>query len=244
MYEVFSQISSMFTQPFLNLARNLEGIPLLFAFFLGIVGALAPCQFTANLGAVMFYGNKSVQKQVAWGEVVFFIIGKIIVFSMFGFIVWMVGSEVKSTFTLYFPWFRKTVGPILIIIGLYMIGLIKFTKIVSLGRIPKRFTKKGKLGAFLMGVSFTLGFCPTMFILFFVTLMPMAMSVSYGGILPSVFAVGTSLPLILAIFLIWYLGLSGKLMKKKGRKIGLIVQKLAGGIMIILGILDTITYWV
>jgi cytochrome c-type biogenesis protein len=244
MYELFSQLSNIFTQPFLNLARSVEGVPVMFAFLLGIVGALAPCQFTANLGAVMVYGNKSVQKQTAWGEVVFFIIGKIVVFSFLGLIVWLLGTEFKSNLTLYFPWFRKIVGPVLIIIGLFMLGVFKFSHFISFGSIPERFTKKGKLGAFLMGVSFTLGFCPTMFILFFVTLMPMALSVSYGILLPSVFAIGTSLPLILAIFLIWYLGLSGKLMKKKGRKLGLIVQRLAGVIIIVLGVLDTVTYWV
>lgn len=243
MYELFSQISNILTQPFLNIARSMEGIPILFALLLGIVGALAPCQFTANLGAVMVYGNKSVQKQIAWAEVIFFIIGKIVVFSMFGFIVWMLGSEVKSTFTLYFPWFRKAVGPILIIIGLFMLGVIKFTKMFSFGSIPESFTREGKLGAFLMGVSFTLGFCPTMFILFFVTLMPMALSVSYGSILPGLFAVGTSLPLIIAVFLIWYFGLSGKLMKKKGKKIGYIIQRIAGVIIFLLGVLDTIAYW-
>lgn len=101
----------------------------------------------------------------------------------------------------------------------------------------------GNLGAFLMGVSFTLGFCPTMFVLFFVTLIPATLTVSYGVFLPAIFAVGTSLPLLLALFLIWYFELSGKLVKKKGRKIGVIVHKLAGMIMIILGILDTLTYW-
>lgn len=243
MYEFFSQISNIFTQPFLNLARSMEGIPVLFAFLLGIVGALAPCQFTANLGAVMVYGNKSVQKQVAWAEVICFTLGKVVVFSVFGLIVLLLGSEVKSALTLYFPWFRKAVGPLLIIIGFYMLGFLKFNKFISLGSVPERLTKKGKLGAFLMGVSFTLGFCPTMFVLFFVTLMPLAMSVSYGSILPGIFAVGTSLPLLVAVFLIWYFELSGKFMKKKGRKIGLIVQRAAGIIIITLGVLDTITYW-
>lgn len=243
MYGVFSEISNMLTQPFLNLARGMEGIPVLFAFLLGIVGALAPCQFTANLGAVTVYGNKSVQKQIAWAEVIFFIIGKMVVFSLFGLIVWILGNEVKSTFITYFPWFRKLVGPILILIGLFMLGVIKFKKMISFGSIPERFTKKGKIGAFLMGVSFTLGFCPTMFTLFFVTLMPLAITVPYGGLLPSVFAIGTSFPLILAVFLIWYFELSGKLMKKQGRKIGLIVQRIAGVIIIILGILDAITFW-
>ncbi|MDQ0157889.1 urease accessory protein UreH domain-containing protein [Robertmurraya andreesenii] len=243
MYGVFSEISNMLTQPFLNLARGMEGIPVLFAFLLGIVGALAPCQFTANLGAVTVYGNKSVQKQIAWAEVIFFIIGKMVVFSLFGLIVWILGNEVKSTFITYFPWFRKLVGPILILIGLFMLGVIKFKKMISFGSIPERFTKKGKIGAFLMGVSFTLGFCPTMFTLFFVTLMPLEITVPYGGLLPSVFAIGTSFPLILAVFLIWYFELSGKLMKKQGRRIGLIVQRIAGVIIIILGILDAITFW-
>ncbi|WP_077214772.1 sulfite exporter TauE/SafE family protein [Bacillus dakarensis] len=243
MYEVFSGISNLFTQPFYNLARSMEGIPILFAFLLGIVGALAPCQFTANLGAVMVYGNKSVQQKVAWAEVLFFTLGKIVVFSVFGWIFWILGSEVKEVLIGYFPWFRKAVGPILILIGLFMLGIIKFKKYFSFGSIPERLTRKGKMGAFLMGVSFTLGFCPTMFVLFFVTLMPMAMSVSYGSILPSIFAVGTSLPLLLAVFLIWYLDLSGKFMKKTGRKIGIMVQRGAGIIIMILGILDTITYW-
>ena len=243
MYELFSQLSNTLSLPFLNIVGSTKGIPILFALLLGIIGAMAPCQFTGNLGAIMVYGNKSVQNRIAWGEILFFIFGKILVFSLFGLIVWLLGSEVKSTLSLYFPWFRKVVGPILILIGLFMLGIIKTYKSFSFGSIPEKFMKKGNLGAFLMGVSFTLGFCPTMFVLFFVTLMPISLSVSYGSILPTLFALGTSLPLILAIFLIWYFDLSGKFMKKKGRKIGLFVQRLAGVFMVLLGVLDTVTYW-
>lgn len=93
-----------------------------------------------------------------------------------------------------------------------------------------------------MGVSFTLAFCPTMFILFFMTLMPVVLSTSYGAILPSIFGLGTSIPLLFAIFLIWYFELGGTLMKN-GRKFGRVVQRVAGWLLIILGILDTLTYW-
>lgn len=243
MYEFFNQLSNVFSQPLLNFARSTESIPIVFALVLGIVGAIVPCQFAVNLGAITIYGNKSVQKGLAWTEVIFFILGKMVVFSGLGLAVWLLGNEFQRTLTLYFPWIRKIVGPMLVLIGLFMIGIFKVNWSVALGKIPERFLKKGKLGAFLMGVSFSLGFCPTMFVLFFITLMPMAMSVSYGAILPSVFAVGSSLPLIIAIFLIWYFEINGSLMKKKGRKIGLIVQKVAGWGMIILGILDTMTYW-
>lgn len=243
MYEFFTQISNFLSQPFLTLRYSTESIPILSAFILGIIGALAPCQFTGNLGAITIYGNKSIQKSMAWSEVFLFIFGKIVVFSGLGVIVWFLGNEFQSTMTLYFPWIRRVVGPLLIFIGLFMSGFIKFRKSISLGCIPDRFIKKGKLGSFLMGVSFSLGFCPTMFVLFFVTLMPIVLSVPYGAILPSIFALGTSLPLIIVIFLIWYFELSGKLMKKRGRKLGSIVQRIAGWIMIILGIIDTLTYW-
>ncbi|MBT2690909.1 sulfite exporter TauE/SafE family protein [Bacillus sp. ISL-47] len=243
MYEIFSQISNYISQPLISLGLDTKGVPLFSAFILGIVGALAPCQFTGNLGAITIFGNQSIQKRTAWAEVLFFILGKIVVFTGLGLLVWILGVEIKTSLTAYFPWFRKIVGPLFILIGLFLFGVIKFHKSFTLGSIPEKLQKKGPLGAFFMGVSFTLGFCPTMFVLFFITLMPMAMAVSYGPVLPAIFAIGTSLPLIMAIFLIWYFGLGGKLMKKKGRKLGSGVQKVTGALMLLLGILDTITYW-
>ena len=243
MYEFFSMISNFVSQPLINMGLSTKNIPILFAFILGLVGALAPCQFTGNLGAITVYGNKSIQQNLAWKEVLFFTLGKIVVFSGLGLLVWILGNEFQRSLTLYFPWLRRVVGPMFVVIGLFLLGIIKFNKVISFGRIPERLQKKGNTGAFLMGVSFTLGFCPTMFVLFFITLMPMAMSVSYGAALPGIFAIGTSFPLIIAIFLIWNFELSGTFMKKKGRKIGSIVQKVAGVIMLVLGVLDTITYW-
>ncbi|MGM0878185.1 MAG: sulfite exporter TauE/SafE family protein [Bacillota bacterium] len=242
MYEFFNQISNVMIQPFLNLARSFESIPILFAFLLGIVGAMAPCQFTGNIGAITLYGNKSLQKELAWVDVFFFTLGKIFVFTGLGLLVWFLGREFESQLTLYFPWFRKVIGPMFIIVGIFMLGFIKMKRTLKLLELPKRFFQKGKMGSFLMGVSFSLGFCPTMFVLFFVTLMPIVFSTSYGVVLPSLFAIGTSLPLFLAMFLIWYYGASGAVMKK-GRKIGLYIQRVAGVILVVLGVLDTITYW-
>ncbi len=203
---------------------------------------MAPCQFTGNIGAITLYGNKSLQKELAWVDVFFFTLGKIFVFTGLGLLVWFLGREFESQLTLYFPWFRKVIGPMFIIVGIFMLGFIKMKRTLTLLELPKRFFQKGKMGSFLMGVSFSLGFCPTMFVLFFVTLMPIVFSTSYGVVLPSLFAIGTSLPLFLAMFLIWYFGASGAVMKK-GRKIGLYIQRVAGVILVVLGVLDTITYW-
>jgi cytochrome c-type biogenesis protein len=241
MYQFLSQISNWLSEPFLNLALGWEGIPILSAFMLGIVGAVAPCQFTGNIGAITIYGNRSLQEKIPWAHVSLFILGKIVVFSGLGFIVWLLGNEFYGKLTMIFPWIRKAIGPLLVLIGIYMVGLLKMNWSIRILKVPDHL-RDSKLGSFLMGVSFTLAFCPTMFILFFATLMPIVLSTSYGAVLPSIFGIGTSIPLILAIFLIWYFGMSGRFMKQ-GRRIGRVIQKTAGWLMIIIGILDTLTYW-
>lgn len=241
MFDFFNQMSQALSGPIHGIAYGFEHIPLLFAFFLGLVGAVAPCQLTSNVSAITIYGNKTIKEQIPWLHICLFILGKLVVFSLLGMLIWMLGNEVKNTLVPFFPMIRKAIGPILIVIGLFIVGVFQFNK--SFGRIkfPKKLTDS-YVGSFLMGVSFTLAFCPTMFILFFMTLMPIVWTTSYGVFLPAVFGIGTSIPLLLVIFLIWYVGASGVILKKS-RKIGVITQKIAGGLLIGIGLFDTLTYW-
>lgn len=242
MYNLMSQFSSYISKPFFEIANSLESLPIFFALILGLVGALAPCQLTGNISAVTLYGNRSIQNKIVWKDVFYFTLGKVAAFSLLGGLVWLMGKEIQESLTVYFPWMRKLMGPILIIVGIYMLGLIKLTGTINLLKGLKCYKQETSFGSFMLGFSFSLAFCPTMFILFFVTLMPMVLMSSYGFILPSIFAVGTAMPLLIFIFIIWYLGGSGLLMKK-GRKLGTVIQRIAGIGMLLLGILDSITYW-
>lgn len=192
---------------------------------------------TANTSALMIYGSRSVNKGVSWSHILLFLFGKMIVFSSLGFIVWVLGNEMQQMLIGLFPWARKLTGPLLIVVGFVLLEVIKLKKTIQLGNIPEKFIK-GTLGSFLMGISFSFGFCPTMFVLFFVTLMPMALSEPIGFILPSIFALGTTLPII---FIIWYLELDKKAMKKS-REIGSVVKRITGVILIMIGSIDTIYY--
>ncbi|MFT9596461.1 sulfite exporter TauE/SafE family protein [Mesobacillus sp.] len=242
MYQLFTEISNFLSGPFFTLVNQSEQIPLLASFLLGLVGALAPCQLTGNLGAITYYGNRSLQTKSQWIEISFFILGKILVFTLLGLAVWMVGQSFQQILPGFFSWFRKLMGPLFILIGLSLIGVFAFNWINRFTSVLPQWTGSGKTGSFLMGVSFSIAFCPTMFSLFFFTLMPIVLNTSYGAILPSVFAIGTSIPLIIFAAIISYIGLNGSLMKK-GRKLGSVVQKLAGYTLIIVGIFDTVTYW-
>jgi len=242
LYDLFNQISSTLIGPIMDIANGLEHLPFLFAFFLGVVGAVAPCQLTSNVSAITIYGNKSLVDKVPWLHVLLFVLGKIVVFSVLGIVIWLLGKEAYSTLSQIMPILRKMIGPLLIIIGLFMIGLFQWKKTWRIFNLPTKVFKDSFMGSFLMGVSFTLAFCPTMFVLFLLTLMPIVLVTSYGVVLPAVFGIGTSLPLLIVIVLIWYFGASGAILKRS-RKIGTITQKIAGVLLLIIGLLDTLTYW-
>lgn len=242
MFELFNQISSTLSLQLQELAFGFQHLPILFAFFLGLIGAVAPCQLTSNISAITIYGNRSVVDKVPWLHVFMFILGKLVVFTIIGIVIWLLGKEIHSTLTEMFPILRKVIGPVLIFIGLFMMGVFRWGKTWKIFELPLNKLKDSYLGSFLMGVSFTVAFCPTMFILFIVTLMPVALETSNGFLLPSVFGIGTSLPLLIVIFLIWYFGASGVILNKS-RKIGALTQKFAGAVLLLIGVLDTLTYW-
>ncbi|MBM7097393.1 sulfite exporter TauE/SafE family protein [Bacillus sp. H-16] len=244
MFEMIEGISAILREPFMNAANRAESIPLLFALLLGLVGALAPCQFSGNLSAITLYGSKSVNHGVSWADSLFYTLGKVVAFTLIGSIVWIVGQEFQRELTQYFPWIRRVLGPMLIVIGIYMLGLFTMRWTVRLWKKPghRSSGKKGKWGAFMLGFSFSLGFCPTMFLLFFMLLMPVTFTSATGFVLPAVFAVGTAIPFLIVIGVISYLGAGGVVMKK-GRRLGLIVQRTAGVVMIAIGILDISMFW-
>ncbi|KIV73125.1 membrane protein, putative [Bacillus mycoides] len=225
--------------PLMDVANATKSVPLLFAFLLGVVGTLAPCQLTGNISAITLYGNQSLQKGHAWKHILLFILGKIVAFTTLGLLVWFLGKEIQQILTLYFPWLRKIIGPLLILMGLMLAGIIKGRSFFSI----KFIRKQNEVGSFLLGFFFSLAFCPTMFVLFFGTLIPLSFSSNYGYLFPTFFSIGTALPIVVLMFIISYLGLNGTLLKKS-RKIGKNIQLIAGVLLILIGLYDISLYWV
>ncbi|HDR3655674.1 cytochrome C biosynthesis protein [Bacillus thuringiensis serovar subtoxicus] len=224
--------------PLIDVANATKSVPLLFAFLLGIVGTLAPCQLTGNISAITLYSNQSLQKGHVWKHILLFILGKIMAFTTLGLLVWFLGKEIQQILTLYFPWLRKMMGPLLILMGLMLAGIIKARNFFSI----KFIRKQNETGSFLLGFFFSLAFCPTMFVLFFGTLIPLSFSYNYGYLFPTFFSLGTALPIVGIMFIISYLGLNGTLLKKS-RNIGKRVQQVAGVLLILIGLYDTALYW-
>jgi cytochrome c-type biogenesis protein len=242
MYEILTKISNSLSLPFYNMVDSLMEFPILVALILGLIGALAPCQLTTNISAITIYGTSSLQTKMKWTEVLFFIVGKVIAFSLLGVLFWWIGNDFKSNSTIFFSIFRKLVGPIIVFIGLFLLGIFKLHFINKLTDwIPFKI-RNGKWGSLWMGITFSIAFCPTMFILFFITLMPIAIASPTGVILPPLFGIATSIPLLIILIMISFLELDGAFLKNS-RIVGIWVQRISGTILLILGVFDTITYW-
>ncbi|MFD1036933.1 sulfite exporter TauE/SafE family protein [Virgibacillus byunsanensis] len=242
MYEFLNMLSQWLYDPLTRISYGLEHIPLLFAFFLGLLGAISPCQLTGNIGAITYYGQRSIHREKVWGDVFFYLLGKMVIYTSLGLMVWWLGQEIEGSMTVYFVRFRQFLGPIFILVGLFLLRIIKIKWSGLFNNLLPIKRKNGYIGSFLLGASFALGFCPTMGVVFFALLMPIVISSPIGIALPSVFAIGTAFPFLLFMFLMWYFEISSTLLNK-GRKIGLRIQQIAGIFLVLIGILDTITYW-
>lgn len=215
MYSLLSEISRIFSNPITLFLKSYEHSPLVIAILLGCIGAFAPCQITGNISAITFYGNRTIQKETIWSEVASFIFGKVVIFSLIGWLAWIFGQSFESEMTKYFPILRKLIGPLLMITGLVLVGIVKLKFINRvIVHIPV-ISKEGIIGSFLLGASFSLAFCPTMFVLFFVWLMPTVIASSYGFILPAVFGIATSIPLLIIFSLIELFDAKRFILKKK-----------------------------
>lgn len=242
MYSLLSEFSQLVSNPLSVYLHNFNHSPLISAFLLGLIGSMAPCQLTGNISTITLYGSRTVQLKEIKGEVLAFLLGKVITYSLIGFFAWMFGQAFETVITAYFPLFRKAIGPLLILTGLVMLGLIKLRFLTSFSVFEKYFTNKGKANSFLLGICFSIAFCPTMFVLYFVWLMPLVISSPAGLVLPGIFAIATSLPLLLILWLLAQFKKRKSIMQKS-MAIGKAVQKIAGILIILFGILDTIMYW-
>ncbi|MEK5486327.1 MULTISPECIES: urease accessory protein UreH domain-containing protein [Lysinibacillus] len=242
MYSVMSTISQFISEPITQLLHGYEHSAWMMAVLLGLIGALAPCQITGNMSAITFYGSRTLHRSSILQEIMFFMMGKVVVFSGLGLLAWLLGQSFETKMTLYFPIFRQAIGPMLLLTGFVLIGLVKFTFLQRLSSKLPPIVKEGKLGAFLMGASFSIAFCPTMFVLFFVWLMPVVASTSYGFILPSIFGVATAVPLIIMLLLLYVFN-AKRLIVRTSMKMGRSMQMIAGLLLLLVGMIDTITYW-
>jgi cytochrome c biogenesis protein CcdA len=189
-----------------ELAQNRD-IPLLAAFALGLMTAISPCPLATNITATAYIAKTITSKRKVLLSGLLYTIGRMVSYTALAAIIYYGASKFKVA-KLFQANGEKYIGPLMILIGLIMLGTIKLDflfKGSSLSeKLSEKFRNKGLLGSFLLGLVFALAFCPYSGALFFAILLPMTVSSAEGLALPVVFSLGTGLPVILFAFVIAY----------------------------------------
>ena len=164
-----------------DLAQNSDA-PFLAAFALGLLTAISPCTLATNITATAYIAKTFTNKRKVLYSGLLFTLGRMLSYTSLGAIIYfgMSKFQVATTFQSHG---EKFVGPILIIIGLLMLDLLKLPFLSNLditGRLSEKFKDRGLLGSFLLGVIFSLAFCPYSGALFFALLIPMTLTADAG----------------------------------------------------------------
>lgn len=177
--------------------------PILTAFILGLMTAISPCPLATNITAIGYISKDIVSQRKVFINGLIYTLGRAISYTGIGLLFFFGASQFEFSGFLQ-EWGEKLLGPIMILIGGFMMGWIQI-KIPGFSSLNDKVGEKAKnsyWGVLLLGVLFALAFCPYSGVLYFGMLIPMTIASPSGLILPLVFAIATGIPVIIFAWLI------------------------------------------
>jgi len=222
----------------LNHLLDSYNIPIITALLIGIMTSISPCPLATNITAIAFICKDIKKSKTILLNGLSYTFGRALSYTVLATIIYYGASsfDLAKTFKSFG---NNFIGPLMILIGLFMFDIIKIDKIASnknILNIQNKLSQKGFLGSFLLGVLFSIGFCPYSGIMFFAVLIPLILKSKEGIILSPFFALGTSLPVLLFSFLLAFSAKKVGIFFGKIQKMESIIRKVVAIIFIIAGI--------
>jgi len=182
-----------------------SSFPLFSAFLLGLMTAISPCPLATNITAVGFISRDIENRNKVFYNGLLYTGGRAISYTLLAFVI-VLGVDQMALSGAFQQYGEKFLGPLLIVVGLFMLGILR-VNFPGLNRFTQKYQEKGVSGfweVLLLGILFALAFCPYSGVLYFGMLIPMTLSSGSGLVLPVVFALATGIPVILFAWLIAY----------------------------------------
>ena len=181
-------------------ALGTSGIPLVSAFFIGLVMTFSPCPLATNITAIAFISKKIGDNRHTLLVGTLYALGRMAAYIGLTALIVYAGLNIQSISLFLQEYGEKLIGPFLIIMGILMLELVDIPTIGGQGWLQKielYLGEKGYLGGFLLGVIFALALCPFAAVLFFGMLIPIALKTGDAIFVPAVFGIATALPVII-----------------------------------------------
>jgi len=169
-------------------------IPAVGAFWLGLMTAISPCPLATNIAAVSYIGRSLSETGSVLRCGLAYVLGRVLAYVALGFL--LVKSLISAPGVSFFlqRHGNQVLGPLLVLVGLFLLRVIRLDFLSFSAGDGLLARGRGVLPAFLMGVLFALSFCPVSAALFFGGLVPMASREMSPVMLPTLFGLGTGLP--------------------------------------------------
>lgn len=174
------------------------------ALWLGILTSISPCPLATNIAAISYVGRRVDNPFKVFVTGLLYTGGRAITYLVLGVLLVASLLSVPSVSHVLQKYMNKLLGPILILIGMVLLELIRF-KTSGSGvseKMQKRVEVWGMWGGLLLGIVFALSFCPISAALFFGSLIPIAVRIKSGLLIPAVYGIGTALPVLVFALLI------------------------------------------
>ena len=188
---------------FLQQILDSTNLPLLSAFVLGLMTAISPCPLATNITAIAFISRDIESRKKVFINGLVYTAGRAISYTVLGIVLYF-GASKFAVAKIFQHWGERLIGPLLIILGFFMLDLIKL-KLPAIKGLNMKLENKTSWNLWqvlLLGIVFALAFCPYSGVLYFGMLIPLTISSVNGLMLPPVFAVATGLPVIIIAWLL------------------------------------------
>lgn len=174
--------------------------PAVTALLLGLLTALSPCPLATNIAAVGYIAKHIDSGRSAFVKGLLYTLGRMLAYTLLGVVLIAVlrsGASVFGIRKFVAVYGEMLLGPVLVVAGLYMLfGSRLNLPSFGFGGSGERIARRGNAGALLLGVLFAMAFCPTSGVFYFGMLIPLSATTPMGYLLPVLYAVATSLPVL------------------------------------------------
>jgi len=174
------------------------------ALWLGILTSISPCPLASNIAAISFIGRRVGETRVVLLSGLLYTLGRTVTYLALAVLILaglLASGEIARFLQKYL---NQILGPVLILVGMVLLEMLGESLSLNLAGpgVQQRAAKGGFWWAGVLGMLFALSFCPVSAGLFFGGLLALSTAHESRVLLPSLYGVGTALPVIVFAFLI------------------------------------------
>lgn len=219
-------------------------IPIVSALWLGILTSVNPCPLASNIAAVSFIMKRIDKSSTVFTSGFLYTLGRMVCYTVLGMLLTSSLLTIPQTAQFLQKYMNQLLGPILIITGLFLLGLIQVSlpSFALSDRLTNRLNNMGVMGSFPLGVLFALSFCPSSAALFFGSLLPLSLNNGSTVLFPAVYGIGTGLPVLIFAVIIAFGVKNISSLFQKVTAMEYWTRKITGIIFILIGIYYVLTH--